>query len=99
MWYLFSSSSCLFSFFFCKKTFKLNFQLSKALVEKAADCTSFENFRTRSLSYLFNRRHEKIFLNVRDSFMDGFKLNKTIIKVYMHIASKISVVIQRFSHV
>ena len=72
---------------------------SEARVEKAADCTSFENFRIRLLSYFFNRSHEKKILNVRDSFMDEFKLYKTIIKVYMHIASKISVVIQRLSHV
>ena len=44
-------------------------------------------------------RLKKKILNVRDSFMDEFKLYKTIIKVYMHIASKISVVIQRLSHV
>jgi len=78
---------------------RLDLHSSKARVEKAADCRSFENFRKRSLSYLFNRNHEKIFLNVWDSFMDEFKLNKTIIKVYMHIASKISVVIERLSHV
>ena len=78
---------------------RLDLHSSKARVEKAADCTSLENFRNDRFPIFFNRSHEKIILNVRDSFMDEFKLNKTIIKVYMHIASKISVVIQRLSHV
>src|ERR1700722_9364054 len=78
---------------------KLEFHSNEVRVEKAADCTSFENFRTRLLSYFFNRSHEKKILNVRDSFMNEFKLYKTIIKVYMHIAYKISVVIERLSHV
>ena len=72
---------------------------SEARVEKAADCTSSAKLRKGSLSYLLNRSHEKIFLNILDSFMDRFNLHKTIIKVYMHIASKISVVIQRLSHI
>ncbi len=41
---------------------------------------------------LFDTSHEEIFLNVQGSFMDEFKLYRTIIKVYMHIASKQSVV-------
>jgi hypothetical protein len=78
---------------------KLDCYSTEVRVEKLADYTSFENFRIRSLPYLFNISHKKNFLNVRDSFMDRFKLHKTIIKVYMHIASKISMVIQRLSHV
>ncbi len=48
--------------------------------------------------YLLNRRHKKISLSVQDSSMNEFKLYKTIIKVCMHIASKISVVNQVVSH-
>jgi hypothetical protein len=81
-----------------EKENELDCHPSGARVDKAADCTALKAFRTWSLRYLLNSCHEKILLNVRDSFMDRFNLHKTIIKVCMHIASKLSVVIQRLSH-
>jgi hypothetical protein len=60
---------------------------------------SFKNYRIQSLSYLFNISYEEIFLNIRGSFMDRFKLHKTKIKVYIHKASKIWVIIQILSYV
>ena len=54
---------------------------SESRVDKVIICTSVANFRIRSLSYIPNRNHENILLNIQDSFTNEFKSNEMLTKL------------------